>query len=149
MQVILKQDVEKLGKKNEIREVADGYARNYLFPQDLAELATKKALKQLKVKKEAEKKEKAKQLDKLKKLFIDIDGKEVVFKVKSEGKKIFGSVTVSEIAAEVNKIIKTDSEIEEGMIKLEKPLKELGEFPVEIALSDEIKTKIIIKIKGE
>mgnify|MGYP001066690640 CR=1 FL=1 len=145
MKVILLQDIPKLGKKFEVKEVSDGYARNFLLPKKLAQIATQKALTQLKEKKallEKKREEKIKNLEeiakKLKEIKLDFALKE------GDKKEIFGSVSKLEIIKSLKN--KGFTEAENWEIKLERPLKTKGEHKVEINLGEGIKTEIKIEI---
>ena len=100
MKIILLQDVKKLGKKGEIIEANDGYARNYIIPQKLGVEATGKNLNDLKLQKNNQEKVALEQLSAAKQLAEDIATKQVVVKIKAgEGGKVFGSISskVSEL----------------------------------------------------
>jgi large subunit ribosomal protein L9 len=125
----------------EVKEVADGYARHYLFPRRLAILATEKNLRQLeKGVKEAE--EKRKRADKkavARKRQLESKPYEIEVKV-GKGKKIHGSVTAAKIAKEVG--------LEKEDVLLDEPIKELGEYEIEIK-ADSQKAKIKLKVRGK
>jgi len=143
MKVILLKDLEKLGKKFEIKEVADGFAKNFLFPRKLAKPATKENLEWLeKMKKKLEEKAEE-ELKKVQKIASALDGLELVIplKVGKEG-QVFDSITKQKIW---EKLKERGYEIKKNQILLEKPIKELGEFPVKVKLPHnlEIEIKII------
>src|SRR3989344_3093002 len=126
MKVILLQDVEKLGKKYDLKEVKDGYARNFLLPGKLARPATEEALK------------------KSQELASKLDGLElsIAIKIGEEG-QLFESITSQKI---LEKLKEMGFEVKKSQISLEKPIKELGEFPVKINLDHnlEIEIKLIV-----
>lgn len=144
MKVILLQDIHKLGKKHEIKEVSDGYAKNFLIPRGLTELATATRTKNLELRtKNEEKKHKEKQ-SLIETLAVELERHPLEFKVKT-GKKgeLFASIGGKEIEAEFRKKgldIKVD---------LEKPFKALGEHHVEIDLGFGKKKKIGVHIVAE
>jgi large subunit ribosomal protein L9 len=144
MKVILLQDVESLGKKYEIKEVKDGYARNFLLREKKARAATRQALKWLSDQKEVIEKEAEEDLKKAQELASKLDGMEIsiVVKVGDEG-QLFESINSQKI---VDKLKEIGFEISKSQIKLEDPIKELGEFPVSINLDHnlEVETKVII-----
>ena len=151
MKVILVQDIKNLGKKFNIKDVSDGYARNFLIPKGLVRSANEKNLKELEALKAtvAKKEEKLKtQLSKLKK---EIEKIEIEFKVAvGEKQQMFASVDESDIK---EKIIEKFSSIEQFKeplnylkVILEKPIKKLGEHQVEINLGMGVKTKVKIVI---
>ena len=99
MKVILLQDVKKMGKKGDVIEASDGYARNYLFPRKLAEEATANALHVVNAKKENERRKKLAELEAAQKLAAELKGKEVTVKAKAgESGRLFGAITNKDIA---------------------------------------------------
>lgn len=147
MKVILLQDVEDLGKKYEIKDVKDGYARNFLMPQKLAKAATKQALKWLEDQKETIAKEAEEDLKKAQELASKLDGVEVniTIKVGDEG-QLFESVTSQKIS---EKLKEMGHEVKKSQILLKDPIKELGEFPVKINLAHNLESEITVIIAGE
>ena len=104
MKVILLQDVKKMGKKGDVIEASDGYARNYLFPRKLAEEATANALHIVNAKKENERKKKLAELEEAQKLAAELKGKEVTINAKAgDNGRLFGAITNKDIA-EVTKM---------------------------------------------
>lgn len=140
VKVILLQDVESLGKKYEVKEVKDGYARNFLLPQKLVRAATKDALKWLADQKEVIEKEAEEDLKKAQVLASDIDGLELTIAVKvgDEG-QLFESINNQKIS---EKLKEMGFEVKKSHIILEKPIKELGEFPVNISLDHNLEAEI-------
>ena len=103
MKVILLQDVKKMGKKGDVIEASDGYARNYLFPRKLAEEATANALHVVNAKKENERKKKLAELEAAQKLAAELKGKEVSIEAKAgESGRLFGAITNKDIAEVIN-----------------------------------------------
>ncbi len=99
MKVILLKDVKSLGKKGDLVNASDGYARNYLIPKKLAEQATENNVHILNNKKEAERRQKLKELEEAQKLAKSLMGKEIKFKVKiGENGRLFGSITSKDIS---------------------------------------------------
>lgn len=148
MQVILLQDVRNLGKKSEVKNVADGYARNFLFPNKLAEPATPAALKALekeKVKTEYEDKELKKRLEEIARTIKD---RYLEFPVKTgKSGEVFGSVTKEMILKGLRDTGVIRSERVE--IKLERPLKELGEHKVEVHLKKGISAELKVVLLAQ
>jgi large subunit ribosomal protein L9 len=144
VKVILLQDIESLGKKYEIKEVKNGYARNLLLPEKLARAATKQALKWLADQKEVIEKEAEEDLKKAQELASSLDGLEINITVKigDEG-QLFESINSQKIA---EKLKEMGFEVKKSQILLENPIKELGEFSVNINLDHnlEIETKVIV-----
>jgi large subunit ribosomal protein L9 len=147
MEVILKEDVNKLGHRGDVVKIADGYGRNYLLPGKLAIEATaanKAVIEQMKgsaVRKLAKEKVIAENLSK------KLESVELVFERKvGENDHLFGSVTSGDIAHQLEEKGYT---IDRRKISLEEPLKSLGEFHVPIKLHREVTSHIKVTIKGE
>ena len=147
MKVILLQDIEGLGKKYEVKEVKDGHARNFLIPKKMAKAATKQALKWLTDQKEVIEKEAEEDLKKAQELASQIDGLEVniAVKVGDEG-QMFESINSQKIA---DKLKEMGFEVKKSQIKLEDPIKEIGEFPINVSLSHNLEAEIKVIISGE
>lgn len=146
MKVILLQDVPNLGNRHEIKEVKDGYARNYLIPKKLAEPATPAALKR----ERSLEKEKDKNRAHLRKMARTIDDRKIEFflKVSEEG-SVFGSVTKEEVmkALRAHDLIRK----ERIRISLDHPLKDLGEHSVGVHLGEGVDatlTVLLSPLKG-
>ncbi|HBZ00176.1 MAG TPA: 50S ribosomal protein L9 [candidate division Zixibacteria bacterium] len=136
MKVILRDDVEKLGTAGNIVNVADGYARNFLFPRNLAVPATKgnvrsidEIKKQKQFRENKKKKEAQRQKDRLEKLSLTAEVQT------GEEDKVFGSVTAANIASLLEK---QGFEIDRRKINLEEPLKALGVYTIEIKLAPDV-----------
>src|SRR5260370_12609699 len=147
MEVILKEDVIKLGHRGDVVKVADGYGRNYLLPGKLAIDATatnKAVIEQMKgsaVRKLAKEKIGAEELSK------KLEAVELVFERKvGENEHLFGSVTSGDIAQQLEEKGYT---IDRRKISLEEPLKSLGEFHVPIKLHREVTTHLKVTVKGD
>ncbi|MDA8217978.1 MAG: 50S ribosomal protein L9, partial [Dehalococcoidales bacterium] len=133
MKVLLKADVQDLGVAGEIRNVADGYARNYLIPQGLAVPATEQNIKQAEQQAEAAARRQAKVEAELQKQAGRIDGMEVRFAANvGEQDRLYGSITAGDIAEAVSKAV--GQEIDRHRVVLEEPIRELGTFQVPIRL---------------
>lgn len=144
MKVILLEKIEKLGKKYDIVEVASGYARNFLLPQEKAQMATKSNLKNLEKMKEREKIIQKKQKEEIEKIIETLNGKEIVIPMKvGEKNQLFESVTKEKIS---DKLKEEGIEVSEKKINLKKPIKELTEEEVELNFNFGLKTNIKIKI---
>jgi large subunit ribosomal protein L9 len=147
MEVILKEDVLKLGNRGDVVKVADGYGRNYLLPGKLAIEATaanKSVIEQMKhsaIRKLAKEKVEADELSKL------LDAVELVFERKSgESDHLFGSVTSADIAGQ---LAEKGYTIDRRKIALDDPLRSLGEFHVPIKLHREVTSHVKVTVKGE
>jgi len=147
MKVIILQDVENLGKKYEVKEVKDGYARNFLLPKKLARAATKQALKWLEDQKEVISKEAEEDLKGAQELASKLDGAEVAIMVKiGEEGQLFESINNQKIA---EKLKEMGFDVKKSQIKLAEPIKELGEFPIKIGLEHNLEVEISVIISGE
>lgn len=145
MKVILTQDIKGVGKKDEVINANDGYARNFLLPRKLAVEASTANMSKLKgrqdsanFKKEQEKEEASKIKEKLSKIMLKINVKA------GENGKIFGSITAKEIATELQKQYKI--EVDKKKILLKEPIKEIGTFTIDIKLYEGIIGKLKIDI---
>lgn len=147
MKIILLQDVENLGKKDEVKEVADGYARNFLLPKKLAAIATESVLEQLELKKEIEAKKAEEELKKIQEIAKNLDGLEIEIPVKiDENGQFYGSIT----ALKLSKILKEKGyNIIKSQIKLEKPIKEIGEYDIVIEFPHGLEAKIKLIVTEE
>jgi large subunit ribosomal protein L9 len=147
MKVILLQDIEGLGKKYDIKDVKDGYARNLLLPEKMARAATKQALKWLADQKEVIEKEVEEDLKKEQALASNLDGLEVniAVRVGDEG-QLFESINSQKIA---EKLKEMGNEVKKSQVKLENPIKELGEFPVSISLGHNLEAEVKVIVAAE
>jgi len=144
MRVVFLQDVPRVAKAGEIKEVADGYARNFLIPRKLALLARPQALSQLGTREITE----AKEDTELMALAQQIEGKEVSIKAKAGAKdRLYGSITSADIAAELSK--STGLVIDKRKIELEEPLRQLGNYEITIRLAKDIVPKIKVSVTEE
>lgn len=149
MKVILLSDVKGTGKKGDVVEVSDGYARNMLFKKKLAKEATAVEINSLENKKRAEEFHRAEELKRLTALAKEINGKEIVCLVKTGGgeeNKIFGSVTNEMIAAA---LIKVGYEVDKKKIDVPVPIKKLGVYDVAVKLVSGVPCKIKLKVEKE
>ena len=150
MRVILLKDIEKLGKKYEIKNVKDGYAKNFLIPQGLAKPATPQALKWLELQKEIQQKKAEEELKKAQEFASNLDGLEITIPVRvGENEQLFESITAQKIAEKLKEI---GYEVKKTQIDLAEPIKELGEFPVKIKLEHNLEVEIrviVTKIETE
>lgn len=144
MKVILLKDVKSVGKKGDIANASDGYARNYLLPKGLAQEATDSNLHILNNKRETERREKLAEIEEAQKLAESLKGKEISISVKTgENGKLFGSITAKDIADELNK--KYNVKVDKKKVVLEN-IKQIGSYDVEVKLYPEISTKIKVII---
>ena len=147
MEVILKEDVAKLGSRGDVVKVAEGYGRNFLLPRKLAIEASagnKAVIEQMKaasVRRSAKEKTQAEELSK------QFDGLSVTFQRRSgEGDQLFGSVTSGDIADALDK---KGFHVDRRKIQLHKSLKQLGEFDVPVKLHKDVTTHLKVVIEKE
>ena len=146
MKVILTEDVKSLGKKGEIVNVSDGYARNMLFPKKLGVEANAKNINDLKLQKAHEDKVAQEVLAEAKALAEEISKKEVTVSIKvGEGGKTFGSVSSKEIAEAAKSQI--GLELDKKKIQLPSPIKTLGVTMVPIKLHPKVTAELKVKVK--
>ncbi|MDY4079661.1 MAG: 50S ribosomal protein L9 [Clostridium sp.] len=147
MKVILLQDVKKIGKKGDVINTSDGYARNYLFPRKLAEEATDANLHILNNKKENERKQKLAELETAQKLAKELKGKELKLTVKTgENNKLFGAITSKDVAELIKSQYKV--EVEKKKIVMD-TIKLAGTYDIEVKLYPEVSTKMTLMIIPE
>ncbi len=147
MKVILTQDVKKVGKKGDILEVKDGYARNALFPKGLAVEATSVTLNQRMLEQKSQDKRKQQELDDAKLVADKINDKEVKLTVKiGEGGRVFGSVTTKEIADAVEATYSV--KIDKKKIQLKDAIKGTGVQEVTIKLHPKVSAVVKVNILG-
>ena len=145
MQVVLLEDVKSLGKKGEIVNVNDGYARNFILKKKLGVEATAKNLNDLKLQKANAEKIAAEQLAAAKELAAKLEGMSVTLTMKAgEGGKAFGSVSGKEIAAAAKDQL--NLEIDKKKIVLNTPIKAIGSFEVSVKLHKEVTAKLAVKV---
>ena len=148
MKVILTQDVKKIGKKGEIINASDGYAKNFLFPKKLAVPADAQNLNELKAKQASDRHKKELETEEAKKIAEQIKKIEITIKAKiGENQKLFGSITSKEISEYIEEVLKI--KIDKKKINLKEPIKSLGEFPVEIKLYEGVTLKTTVHIIAE
>lgn len=144
MKVVLLQDVKGHGKKGELCNVSDGYARNFLFPKKLAVDADNAALNELRNREEAAAHHKQEEIDAANALAAKLDGKTVEIKAKAgAGGKLFGSVTSKEIAKEIADTLGLQIDRKKMSVA---DIKNFGEYTAEIKLYKGISAKITVKV---
>ena len=146
MKVILLQDVKSLGKKDEIVDVNDGYARNYIIPKKLGIEASTKNLNELKHKKAGEEKNAQAQLASAKELATTLSEKKVSISMKAgEGGRLFGSVSTKEIGQAFKD--QCNIEIDKKKIILPESIRSFGEYQVQIKLHPQVTATLNVIVK--
>ena len=144
MKVVLLADVKGHGKKGELCNVSDGYARNFLFPKKLAIEADNAALNELKNREEAAAHHKKEEINAAKEIASKLEGKTVVIKAKAGGSgKLFGAVTSKEIAAEIKNSLGVEIDRKKMSVA---DIKNYGEYTAEIKLYQGIIAKVNVKV---
>ncbi len=148
MKVILTKDYEKLGNVGDIVNVKDGFAKNFLIPNNIAVLATPGNIKQMEIVKKSVIKKEAKSIEEAKKIAEIIDGLELRIKVSSslEG-KLYGSITNKDIAEKI--LDEKKVEIDKKKIELEDHIKEVGVYEVPIKLFKDVKAIIKLIVESD
>ena len=145
MKIILLQDDKKLGKKGQIIEANDGFARNYILPKKIGVEATPKNLNDLKLQKANEEKVAQQQLDAAKELAAVLETKQVVVRMKAgEGGRVFGSVSSKEIVAEFK--AQHGIELDKKKVLLQDSLKSFGNYEVQVKLHPQVTGKFTVKV---
>jgi large subunit ribosomal protein L9 len=140
MKVVFLEDVPNVARAGDIKEVADGYGRNFLLPKKLALVSKPGAVEAVKAKIEARA-----EIEKARKLAAEIEGKELTFKVKMGAKeRIHGSVTAANISAELQEV--AGQVVDKRKIQLEEPIKHLGSYDITIKLFKGIEPKIKVNV---
>lgn len=144
MKVILLADVKGKGKKGELCNVSDGYARNFLFPKNLAIEADSAAMSELKSREAAQAHHKKEELDAAKALAAQLEGKTVTIKAKAgSAGRLFGSVTSKEIAEEIKNSLGIQIDRKKMSVA---DIKNFGEYSAEIKLHIGVTAKITVKV---
>ena len=145
MKVILLEDVKALGKKGDICEVSDGYARNFIIPKKKGVEATPDNLNNLKLKKANDAKVAQENLEAAQQLAQELAGKTIVIPVKvGEGGKLFGAIASKEIAAAVKE--QTGLDVDKKKIVLNDPIKTLGEKEIRVKLHKDVSAALKVNI---
>ncbi len=147
MQVILLQDVKGQGKKGDLVDVNEGYARNFLIKKGFAEVATPNKINDLKQKRAAADFHKQEEIKAMRALAAELKGKTFTLKIKvGQGGKVFGSVTGATIAEAMTA---AGYDVDKKKIVLESPIKAVGVYDVDIKLLEGISTKIKVQVAEE
>jgi large subunit ribosomal protein L9 len=146
MKVILLQDVPNVGESGSIQNVSDGFARNYLIPQGLAEMGTPGRVKQAEQRIQAQQRKVERQEEEMRGLGDRIEGLrvEIEARVGKQG-RLYGSITAPEIASEVSRAL--GEEIDRRKVVLSDPIRSTGEHEVEIHLVGRLRPKVTVAVK--
>jgi large subunit ribosomal protein L9 len=148
MKVVLTKEVPRLGTPGDVKEVADGYARNYLFPRGLAVQATAQALTQAEQLRKVESQRKAKQETELQTLASRLVDVSIAVKAKvGEEGTLYGSVTNTDVAAELEAVLGV--EVDKRRVELEEPLKKLGQFQIPVRVGPNKVVHITVNVEPQ
>lgn len=144
MKVILLQDIKKLGKKGDVVSTSDGYARNFLFPRNLAQEATDSNLHVLNAKKDVERRKKTAEIEAAQKLADDLRDKVVKIDAKAgDSGKLFGAITSKDIADKIND--QFNVKVDKKKIVMD-TIKIAGTYNIEVKLYPEVSTKMKVMV---
>ena len=146
MNVILKQDVKTIGKKDEIHEVSDGYARNVLFPRGLAAPADAAAVNMARTKREAKEHHAAEALAAAQALADKVKDKTVTLKAKGGASgRLFGKITAKDVAEALSKAVGT--ELDKRKVELERDIKDFGTYSATVKLHPGVSAAFKVKVE--
>lgn len=147
MKIILLQDVKGQGKKGEVVEVNEGYARNFLIKKGLAEVATASKLNDITQKKASQDFHKAEEVKAMQALAAEVKGKTFTVKIKAgQGGKVFGSVTAQNIA---DALSAQGYDVDKKKIILTQPIKTVGVYDIDLKLTEGVSSKIKVSVEAE
>ena len=148
MKVVFVRDLSDKAKAGDIKEVADGYARNYLIPKGIAMPATPGALKSVEVKNKIEGARATRVRNEADALAEELKRLSLVIKAKAgEGGRLYGSVTTADIAAELERA--TGKAMDKRRILLDEPIKKLGNYEVPVKLAPQVTPKVLVVVEKE
>lgn len=147
MKILLLSDVATLGKKGEIKEVSEGYARNFLIRQGLAEIATAGTLAMIGARKKKEEKLKAAEAKEAHKLFSKLNGRTLTIAAKvAGGTTLYSAVSPAAIVDELEELFHV--EVETRDILIDDPIKMIGTYEIRIRCSKELNARLIVKVEA-
>ena len=148
MRIVLREDVDTLGKKGDLLEVADGYARNYLVPRGLAMKATKGVVAQSESMRRSRETKEVRDREAAQAVAAQLGSRAVEVKARAgEGGKLFGSVTASDVADALQ--ASTGIELDRRKVVLDEPIRELGDAEVTVRLHPDVVVAVVVKVVAE
>lgn len=146
MKVVLTQDVKTIGKKDEMHDVSDGYARNFLLPRGLAIVADAAAINVVKTKADANAHHAAEELANAKSLAAKLDGQRVTLKAKAgKGGRLFGSITAKDIAVALTQLV--GAEVDKRKVVLDSDIKAFGTYEVDVKIFPKVSAKVKVAVE--
>ena len=146
MKVILKADVKGSGKKGDVIEVSDGYAKNFLLKRGLAEIATLQGINEIQQKRTADEFHKAEMVKSLKETAAKLNGTEVSLSIRAgENGKVFGSVTTAQIASALSEL---GYDVDKKKITTKEAIKTVGVFDAEVRFMEGVTAKIKVNVSA-
>ena len=146
MQLILRENVDKLGSKGDIVEVRPGFARNFLLPRNLAMEVNANNVRRMEKDKKLVAAKHAKEKEEGEVLASQISGVKLSFRRKVHGEELYGSVSAGDVA---EALAEKGHSVERRRIQLDEPIKSLGEFPVTVRLHPEVSTTLSVTVEKE
>lgn len=147
MKVILLKNVDKVGRAGETKEVAEGFARNFLIPKGLARLATSGFVAKVEAQKQAAAEKVVHEEKRMKKMAKEISGAEIKIQAKvGEGGKLYGSVGAEDVARELKR---NGFNVESGQLKMDKSIKDVGGHEIVVKLNRGFEAKILVRVVEE
>lgn len=148
MKVVLLADVKKVGKKGEIVEVSEGYARNFILKKKLGKEATNAAINDVKLKNAADERHRAEELQAAQELGEKLKDMSITLKMKSgEGGRTFGSISTKEIVKGAKEQL--DITLDKKKLQLKEPIKSLGTHVVTVKLHPKVTSQLSVKVQAE
>ena len=146
MQVLFLKDVKGVGHAGDIKEVAGGYAQNYLFPNNLAQQVTDGAVKQAQQLHDAAARKKERKALEAKTLADKVNGQVITFKARTgEGERLYGSITTADVATALSKAI--GHEVDRKYVEIEHPIKTLGQHNVTVKIATGLTAKVTVVVE--
>jgi large subunit ribosomal protein L9 len=150
MKVVLVRDVPRVGKAGDVKDVADGYARNFLLRRKLALPASPAAMKEVEARLRKEDQEQQRHVDELSKLAQQLEGLTVTFNIKGkaiDGERLYGSIRDLQVAEELARV--TGATIDRTMVALESPIRTLGTHELTVRLSKDLTPTVRVVVARE
>jgi len=148
VKIVLREDVDTLGRKGDLLEVADGYARNYLVPRGLAMKATKGVVAQAESMRRSREVKESRDRDSAQAIAAQLGSKALEVKARAgEGGKLFGSITAADIAEAIH--AQTGIEVDRRKVDLAEPIRELGDADITVKLHTDVSVAVVVHVVAE